>query len=194
MARKAKTKKQAERATAARHRQFALEYIADYNGTRAYKAVYGEDMADPVAGAAASRLLKDVRVRSLLDELEAEALEAIRLNSYRILREQARVAFSDPANMFDKDGRLKPFSQMDADTRAAIASVEVFEEFQGKGEAREFVGFTKKVKLWDKNAAGANLMKHGGLFKVDNAQRGDVVREFMEAVSGHSRGLPGRHK
>jgi phage terminase small subunit len=191
MARKAKGKNvKAE----VKHARFVAEYLLDYNGTRAYKAVYGEKLEDSVAAAAASRLLRDVKVRARIDDAEKHALDDLGLRARRILREQARVAFVDPANLIGEDGKLKDLNEMDVDTRAAIASVEVFEEYQGKGKDREFIGFTKKVKLWDKNAAGANLMKHKGLFKADNDQKGDVIREFMNAVSGHSRGLPGRFK
>ena len=42
------------------------------------------------------------------------------------------------------------------ETAAAVSSVEVREEFEGQGESRKLVGYTKKIK-WDKTAA----IKHG---------------------------------
>ena len=58
----------------------------------------------------------------------------------------------------------------------AIASVEVREEFEGQGESRKLVGYTRKVKFWDKPSAINMVMRHLGLFEKDNAQVQDNLR------------------
>ena len=58
-----------------------------------------------------------------------------------------------------------------AETAAAISSVEVREEFEGQGESRKLVGYTKKIKFWDKTAAINMAMRHLGQFERDNSQR-----------------------
>jgi hypothetical protein len=49
--------------------------------------------------------------------------------------------------------------------RRAIAGVEVTEEFEGRGAERKSVGFTKKVRFWEKTKALELLGKHLGIFK-----------------------------
>ena len=47
---------------------FADEYLKDLNGTRAYKVAYPSVKKDTVASANASRLLKNAKVKSYIDE------------------------------------------------------------------------------------------------------------------------------
>lgn len=49
-------------------RRFADEYLIDCNGTRAYKMAYPYVKRDNVAAAAATRLLRNVKVRAYIDE------------------------------------------------------------------------------------------------------------------------------
>lgn len=51
-----------------KQRKFADEYLIDLNATRAYKAAYHRVKSDDVAGAAAARLLGNVKVKSYVDE------------------------------------------------------------------------------------------------------------------------------
>lgn len=47
---------------------FADEYLKDLNGTRAYKVAYPSIKNDSVASAAAVRLLRNVKVKSYIDD------------------------------------------------------------------------------------------------------------------------------
>lgn len=51
-----------------KRKAFADEYLTDLNGTRAYKAVYKNVKNDATAAAAASRLLKNVKVKAYIAE------------------------------------------------------------------------------------------------------------------------------
>ena len=55
-----------------KQRKFADEYLIDCNGTRAYKAAYPNVKKDGVAAAAATRLLRDVKVAEYVAEKLAE--------------------------------------------------------------------------------------------------------------------------
>jgi len=55
----------------------------------------------------------------------------------------------DPARLYHEDRSLKNITEMDDDTRAAIASIEI-DESKVDGVV---VGHTTKIKLWDKNRA-----------------------------------------
>lgn len=60
------------------------------------------------------------------------------------------------------------------------------EEFEGSGEDRKFVGYTKKYKIADKNTALEKLAKHLGLYEKDNTQKTNPLAELIRAVSGTS--------
>jgi hypothetical protein len=76
-------------------------------------------------------------------------------------------------NALRAPGCMKDPREWDDATAAAVASIEIVEEFSGTGADRKLVGHTKKVKLWDKNAALEKALKHLGLYERDNTQRSE---------------------
>lgn len=146
-----------------RQQRFVQEYLIDLNGTRAYKVAYEQD-DDDAACAAASRLLADGRVIQAVDAGKAAYAANASTMKARIVRELARIAFSDARLLYRVDGSLKAPHEWDDDTAAVIAGVEVFEEFEGRGKDRQQIGFTKKVKRWDKPKALELLGKHHAMF------------------------------
>jgi phage terminase small subunit len=84
----------------------------------------------------------------------------------RILGELRRLALGDVRKLFNADGSMKALHEMDDDTAAMIAAIDV-QEIDVEGAS---IGRVKKIKLWDKNSALGNAMKHLGLFERDNEQ------------------------
>jgi len=145
-----------------RYRAFAREYAKDHNATRAYKAVYPNCNTDQAAAVNGSRLLTNAKVRQLVDELEAEAARAARIDVQRILRETTRLAFLDPRRLFHADGRMKKPQELDDDTAAAVGGIERVVEKRGKKTI-----VTYRYKVLDKNASLERLFKHKGLFRPE---------------------------
>ena len=52
-----------------KQKKFIEEYLVDMNGTRAYRAAYPTVKNDETAGAAACRLLKNVKVKKVVDPI-----------------------------------------------------------------------------------------------------------------------------
>ena len=84
--------------------------------------------------------------------------------SERTLKEVARLAYADPRKLYDKDGNLIPIHQLDDDTAATVASIEVEEEFTGKGESLALTGHLRKVKQHSKIQALDMAMKYHQLY------------------------------
>lgn len=107
----------------------------------------------------------------------------------RILAELTRIALADPAAILDGRGRVRDLTDMPSDTRRAIASVKVTELYEGSGENRELVGFTKEVKFWSKPDALTTLGRSLGV--VTNAVRieasGDVAELLREIRAARER-------
>jgi hypothetical protein len=76
-----------------------------------------------------------------------------------IAEEICRIAFCDPADLFDQDGRLRQIKDLPPHVRAAVASVETV---RGGGI---------KVKLWNKNNALDSLGRWRRMF-VELQERG----------------------
>lgn len=168
------TEKTANKKTDARQEVFVREYLIDLNGTRAAIAAgYSEKGAD----VAAIRMLGNARVQKLIAELTEQRLKRLDITADRVLGELARLAFVDPRKFFNDDGTAKPISQLDDDTAAALAGVEVFEEFEGSGENRKFAGYTKKFKIADKRGSLELLGKHLKLF-TDKIEHGGQIGEY----------------
>lgn len=146
----------------ARQETFVREYLIDLNATAAYKrAGYSGD--GNVAESAAARLLSNVKVASAIKNAMDSRASKLEITAERVLQEVARIAFFDNRKLFDAAGNLKAPQDWDDDTAAALAGLDVTEEFSGRGESRESIGFTKKVKAWDKNGALTLAMKHLGM-------------------------------
>lgn len=123
----------------------------------------------------ASRLANDDKVAARIKELQAQHAERLAVTKDKVINEIARLALFDPRNLFDEKGVPRPIEELDGDTAAVIAGIEVLETFEGTGQDRVFVGYTKKYKIADKNAALEKLAKHLGLYEQDNKQRGTVI-------------------
>ena len=160
-----------------RRERFAREYVLDQNGTRsAIAAGYSKK----TAGQAATRLLKNVQVQELIARFSQKVAQKLEITADRVLNEIAKLAFADPRKFFNQDGTAKRIEDLDDETAAALAGVEVVEEFSGAGKSRRVVGRTKKFKLADK---GQNLERLGRYLKLftDKVQIG--IGEALAAPS-----------
>jgi len=137
--------------------RFCQEYIIDLNGTQsAIRAGYSEDTAASIASENLTKPNIQEYVQQLLDE------RAVRTKATAdfVISEIYYLISFDPNIVYDENNRLKDIASIPKEARKAIASIEVFEEYQGRGENRELIGFTKKIKFWDKTKVIELLSKH----------------------------------
>lgn len=146
-------------------KRFCDEYVIDFNGTRAYKAAYPNCKKDETAKAAASRLLTNVNVIQYIQEQKEELKEKINITKEQVINQIARIAFGDIRKLYNDSGGLKNIQDLDDDAAAIISGIETTEEFEGYGEDREQIGYTKKVKIASKDRALEMLGKYFGIFK-----------------------------
>lgn len=138
---------------------FVSEYLKDRRaGPAAARAGYSAKTADQLG----YQLLQNPSVRAAIDAGMEKLLTDNGLTANRVLQEMARLAFFDPAKLYDEHGELKNVADMDPDTRAAISSIEVSEL---AGSDANMPLQTRKVKLTDKPAALRMAAQHFGLLK-----------------------------
>jgi len=90
--------------------------------------------------------------------------------------ELARCAFFDVRNLFDDDGSVKQLKDIDPDTRAAIAGLEIVEFFWCAGEQKHAYGHLKKIKFVDWLPALGRLMRERLRHRDPNAIIGQLLR------------------
>jgi phage terminase small subunit len=145
----------------AKQQAFCLEYLVDLNATQAaIRAGYSPRTARQ---AGAENMTKPV-IQAFVLKLMQERSKRVEITADTVLRELLKLAMVDIGEAFNEDGGLKPIHDMPADVRRAIAGVDVFAEFEGRGEEREQVGTTKKIRFWDKTKALEMLGRHLKLF------------------------------
>jgi phage terminase small subunit len=149
--------------TAERRQAFVQAYIA--NGHNAIKAAISAGYSARTAYSQGQRLLKNVEIRGELANVAQQVAKVVGLETQRTLQECARLVYSDIGAFLNDDGSLKPRSEWTPEMSACVASVE-FDRTTGR---------PVRIKLWDKNAALMAAMKHHGLFREDNGQKGDSV-------------------
>ena len=140
------------------------------NGGNSTQAALTAGYSAKGASKAGYRLSKDVYVLSELDKRKKVVFDNLKITTERILLERARMAFFDPRKLFDAEGKPIPIQELDDDTAAALAGMDVVEEYVGSGNERVFVGYTKKYKLADKHASLASLERQMGMYEADNKQ------------------------
>lgn len=151
-----------------KHKRFCEEYMIDLNGKQAaIRTGYSEDRAEVTA----SELLAREDVKLYLIELKRKAADKLEIKRDRVLKEYARIAFADIRKYYDEGGNLLSPDQLDDDAAAALAGIEVFEEFEMAKGTKKKIGNTKKIKLSNKLQALDSLAKHLGLFEEDNKQK-----------------------
>lgn len=104
------------------------------------------------------------------------------LTAERVMLESARLAFFDPRALFDEQGNPLPVTELDDHTAAAIAGLEVLEQYEGSGDERHLVGHLKKYKIADKNAALERAAKLLGMFEKDNRQKADPLLALLDGM------------
>lgn len=146
---------------------FCNEYLVDLNGTKAaIRAGYAVDSAAEMA----SENLRKPHIQARITELRQSVGKAFNITRERIAQELAKIAFSNVAEAFEEDGSLKSPENWPDGLAGVIAGVESDELFEGAGKDRERVGFTKKIKLWDKTKAIEILNRMMGFNEPDKKE------------------------
>lgn len=167
------------KAEAAKKRALWVEAMLTNGGNQTQAAVAAGIKPGAAAEKYGYRMSKDVRVMALLEQRNAAVLEATQDNTIasrrEVLQSATRDIRFDPAKLYVTEGpakgSLKPIYEVDEDTRLALRGVEVDELTVGTGENRVVVGHTAKIKHPEKTAAREQLMKHYGLYELDNKQK-----------------------
>lgn len=154
---------------------FIREYLVDLNATQAaIRAGY----SPKTAHSQGQRLLKHVEVAQAIKAEMRAREKRTRITADRVLAEYAKLAFYDPRKFFDGRGRLIPIVDLDDESAAAVAGMDVVES-KREGDEPEVI---KKIKLADKKAALDSIARHLGMF-VDRTELSGPKGRPIHAVA-----------
>lgn len=161
---------------AARRAIFVEAYIA--NGGNATDAAKTAGYSDKTAYSQGCRLLKHVEVAAAVTKRAKSLAKKYELTTDLVVKSIVQELTFDPANLYEAGGKLKDITELDEDTRMALASVE-FEQL-GSHDAPVFV---RKFKWAQRQGAREQAMKHLGMFKKDNEQLPSPTFILMEQIT-----------
>jgi phage terminase small subunit len=170
----------------AKQQRFVEEYLIDLNATQAaIRAGYSVKTASEQS----YDLLRKPQIQKLIAERQEDRKQRTEITQDRVLQELSRIAFFDPRRLLNPDGSPKPINELDDDTAAVLAGMDIREEYDGSGEDRKFIGYAKKVKVSDKVAALGLAMRHLGMLndklEVKNIdERAERLRAARERKGG----------
>lgn len=152
-----------------RHDSFKLNF--HLNGGNATQAAIAAGYSIKSAKVIGSQLLTRLNLRTAASEGVEAAFEKSELSTSRTLEQLRRIVEFDPRQLYDADGVLIPIHRLPEEVASVIASMDVDNIYSGTGAKREVVGYTSKVRQWDKLVAIKLAMQNLGLFEKDNRQK-----------------------
>lgn len=159
---------------------FVREYLIDLNATAAYKRA-GYKATGNAAEAAASRMLRGVKVAAAIMAAKQERAEDSKITARRVLEEVAGLAFADIGEIMDFSGpepRLRPANEISPAARRLLSSMKVKRYLDGRGEKAREVEVIE-FRMWSKDSALEKLMKHLGLMVEKHEHKVDAtVKQF----------------
>lgn len=156
---------------------FVREYLIDMNATQAaIRAGYSVKTAHVIG----DETLKKPVVAEMIAQAQAERAKRTEITADRVLKEFAKLGFSDVRRIFSVDtGELQNVTDMDDETAAAVQSVEVITR-RIPGDEKH-VEHVHKIKLADKIGALTQIGRHLGMF-TDRVEHGGSLNVTIEGA------------
>jgi phage terminase small subunit len=152
---------------------FVNEYMLTFNGKQSAITV---GYAPASAAVQASRLLTNDNVIAALAERRDLATQEAGVTKAMVVRELAKIAFSDVRNVLGEGGALKDPSEWDDDTAGSVSSLEIV----SAGD----MATIHKLKTYDKVAALDKLARHLGLFEDGGGTKPNIQFNFGRMERG----------
>ena len=153
--------------------RFIEEYLVDLCATQAaIRAGYSPKSANKIA----SENMAKPDIRARIDQAMAELSRRTGVNQERVIRELAKAAFVNAADLVDfETGKLLP--QASATDTAVIASVKVKTIPTADG-----LGVDREIRMADKLKALELLGKHFGMFTDNVRLSGEVGVQIIDDI------------
>lgn len=174
------TKKKAggKRPLSLQQRLFTEEYIKDFNGKQAaIRAGYSPRTAESQA----SRLLRNVKIKSLVLKAKKQRIKEVKTDATWILKRLREELDADIADIYDKDtNKLKPIHEWPKIFRTGL-TVGIDVTRTGFGDDDDYEEVTK-VRLPDKLGRTIAAGKHVDVRAFEEVHRHEAGETIIEAM------------
>jgi phage terminase small subunit len=172
-----------------KQQRFVDAYLISLNATHAYHEA-GYSGTGNVAEAAASRMLRNVKVAAAIAARQQDLQASTEVTQERIIHELALVAFADMATYMSWDGTAVTL------TASAALRPEQTRVVAEVSQTVTLAGGTIRFKLHDKLGALTKLGEHLGVFKPTTPETPDIhvhVHAARERLTSRVAHLATRH-
>lgn len=184
----------------AKQKIFVDEYLVDLNATRAYKAAYPNCKKEETINAAASRMLRNVKVKEYIDKRMKDREKRTEITQDKVLQELAKIAFANGTDfakvvekscmkpIFDKAGNVIDTEEVFYKDVELVLTDELPEDKKKAIAAIKQTKFGIAVESCDKVKALELLGKHLGMFADTLKLKGDANTEVTIKIGGEDYG------
>ncbi len=152
-------------------RRFIVEYLIDFNATRAYTAAAAPRKISPrTASTNGHRLLQLPEIVEAIRLERDKRMEGAGISLSETLNKLRQITMYDVRKLFDEEGVPKKIHELDDDTAAAIVGIKP-----------NLIGM--EYKMADRVAAVEKAMKYHGLYEKDNEQKKDDLTDLVEYLA-----------
>lgn len=114
---------------------------------------------------AGSKLLDNRIVRNYVGKKIREREERLEIEADRTLLELARLAYVNPKDLVDEDGKVIPLKKMPRRLAACVKKLKIKTRETEDDKGRKVIETTAEIEVWDKLHALELLARHQGLFE-----------------------------
>nr|RAW03656.1 terminase small subunit [Aerococcus urinae] len=177
----------------AKQQLFVVEYLKDLNATQAaIRAGYSKKSAAEVG----HENLRKPQIAEAIEAAMNARTKRAELDADWVLKRLAEELGADLNDLFDEAGAMKPMKDWPMVWRQGlVAGIEVEEITVGKGDKKEVVGYTRKIKLSDRakrlELFGRHVDVGAWRDKIEH-DVGDPLKQLAQEISG--RGLRPREE
>lgn len=161
-------------------RRFIVEYLIDFNATRAYTAAAAPRKISPrTAGTNGHRLLQLPEIVEAIRKERDTRMDVAGITLSETLQKLRQITMYDVRKMVHQNGQPKNLHELDDDTAAAIVGLKLVT----KGNMEMGLGEVMEYKLADRVAGVEKAMKYHGLYEKDNEQKKDDLTELVDFLA-----------
>lgn len=164
------------------HKIFVLNYIVDWNASRAYKVAY-PSASDETARSNSSKLLTNANIQAYVEDIQKDLEKVAGLSRLKILQEHQKLAFSSIAHLHLTWITRKEFDQLTDDQKACIAEISTQTRFE-KDYSTDPDGTVMqidyvKIKLYDKQKSLDSISKMLGYNEPEKIEHSIGEKQTM---------------
>ena len=174
-----------------RYRQFAHEYFTrGFNASKAYRRVYGNTASDKSVEAAASRLLRNVKVRELLISKAAAAQKLHEIDEDFVIGHWLAMTRADVFDYFRMSDdpkteghlviRAADLNKLTVEQRQNVKKLKI-RNTTSQGDDYERREQTIELEIESRAKAVENIAKMLGLYREKKSGDGDIATLIREA-------------